>query len=153
MEQTFHVAAHSATLDILDRGLGLPEYWRRACLAKERLQQMGMPRVNVLFIGADDVVWRALGSSLSLASPVASWRPGDPLRLPEPGRIRTFVVREVGAMSGAEQVRLLSWLDHTVGRVQVVSTSNEPLLPLVEDGRFVNSLYYRLNTVCVDLTD
>jgi len=31
--------------------------------------------------------------------------------------------------------------------VQVVSTSSEPLFPLVETGAFLANLYYRLNVV------
>ena len=42
-------------------------------------------------------------------------------------------------------------LFRSVGRTQVISTSRAPLMPLVDDGRFLNSLYYRLNTICVDL--
>ena len=132
-------------------GPTLPEQWQIACEAQERLRQLGMPRVNVLFIGADEVVWRALASALSLASPVASWRPGEPMHLPESSAVRTLLIRQPGAMSGAEQVRLLEWLDRAVGRTQVVCTSGAPLMPLIDEGRFINSLYYRLNTICIDL--
>jgi len=37
------------------------------------------------------------------------------------------------------------------GQTQVVSTTPQPLLPLVQSGTFLARLYYRLNTVCVDL--
>lgn len=127
------------------------ESWRLARAAQEDLRQLGMPRVNVLFVGADDIVWRLLATSLNLASPIVSWRPGEPMHLPESAAVRTLVIREVGIMSGAEQVRLLEYLDRVVGRTQVVCTSSVPLMPLVEDGRFINALYYRLNTVCVDV--
>jgi transcriptional regulator of acetoin/glycerol metabolism len=33
-----------------------------------------------------------------------------------------------------------------------VSTTPAPLLPRVESGKFIDTLYYRLNTVCVDAT-
>lgn len=132
-------------------GFARPEHWRRADLAQDRLRELGAPRLNLLFVGADDTVWSVLSSALHLASPVAAWRPGDALRLPEAGSVRTLVIREVGCLSGAEQVRLLEWLDRAMGRTQVVCTSSEALMPLVEDGRFINALYYRLNTICVDL--
>lgn len=132
-------------------GVTLPEYWRLASAVQGSLGQLGMPRVNALFIGVDDRVWSMLAATLTLASPVAVWRPGDPMHLPENGTIRTLIIREVGNMSGAEQVRLLVWLDRAVGRTQVVSISSDPLMPLVEEGRFINTLYYRLNTICIDL--
>jgi transcriptional regulator of acetoin/glycerol metabolism len=50
-----------------------------------------------------------------------------------------------------EQRRLLEWLQETAGRTRVVSTTSAPLLPLVEDGVFLDTLYYRLNTVYVEL--
>jgi DNA-binding NtrC family response regulator len=34
----------------------------------------------------------------------------------------------------------------------VVSTTSAPLLPRVEAGEFNATLFYRLNTVCVDVT-
>lgn len=132
-------------------GFTLPEYWRMASAVQENLRQIGMPRVNVLFIGVDDAAWWGLTTTLTLASPVAAWRPGDPMQLPDSGAVRTLIIREAGNMSGAEQVRLLEWLDRAVGRTQVVSLSSGPLMPLVEEGRFINALYYRLNTICVDL--
>ena len=152
MEYPSELSVGSApSLGVLDRGLGLLEHWRRVSIAQESLRQMGMPRVNMLFIGADDVVWRVLGTSLNLAAPVVSWRPGQPLHVPDLASIRSLVVREVGEMTGAEQVRLLQWLDRAAGHTQVICTSTEPLMPLVDDGTFVNALYYRLNTICVDL--
>jgi len=132
-------------------GFNLSHFWRMASVVQESLWQLGMPRVNVLFIGADDSVWSALTATLSLASPVAAWRPGEPMHLPENGSARTLIIRDIGNMSGTEQVRLFVWLDRAVGRTQVVSMSSDPLIPLVEDGRFINTLYYRLNTICVDL--
>ncbi len=130
----------------------LPVRWRRMFAARANLQLMGMPRVNMMFIGADDVVWRALGNSLRLSAPIASWRPGEPLILPA-ADLGTLIIRDVGEMTDVDQARLLKWLDHAVGHTQVVCTSNSSLLPLMAEGRFSDSLYYRLNTICVDLDE
>ena len=46
---------------------------------------------------------------------------------------------------------LLRWLERATGRTQVVSTTSTSLLPRVQDGTFVDTLYYRLNTVCLDV--
>jgi len=37
-------------------------------------------------------------------------------------------------------------------RIQVVTTSAEALLPLVTNGAFLATLYYRLNVIYVDVT-
>ena len=145
-------AGPAAPVSLLDRGLRLPEQWRRACAAHDDLRSIGMPRVNMLLIGADDVVWRVLGTQLQLASPIATWQPGEPFNLPSAGAARTVVIREVGSLTATEQVCLLDWLDGAVGRTQVVSTSGTSLLPQLEEGAFIDSLYYRLNMVCIDLT-
>jgi DNA-binding NtrC family response regulator len=34
----------------------------------------------------------------------------------------------------------------------VISTTSGPLLPLVQSGGFIETLFYRLNTVCLDVT-
>jgi hypothetical protein len=146
------VAGPSVAAGQVDRGLELPEQQRRACAAHDDLRSLGMPRVNMLFIGADDAVWRMLGTQLQLTVPVVTWQPGAPFHLPNVGAARTVVLREVGQLTKHDQVRLLDWLDRAVGRTQVVCTSNTTLLPQLEDGSFINALYYRLNTVCVDLT-
>jgi len=57
-----------------------------------------------------------------------------------------------GAHPGAEQRRLLDWLERCAGRYQVVSTTTSPLLALVEARVFHDALFYRLNVVCVDVT-
>jgi DNA-binding NtrC family response regulator len=40
----------------------------------------------------------------------------------------------------------------SAGRTQVISTTNSRLLTLVDCGTFLDTLYYRLNVVCVDVT-
>lgn len=147
------IAGPAAPVSLLDRGLRLPELWRRVCVAHDDLRLMGMPRVNMLFIGADDVVWRLLGTQLQLASPIVTWQPGDTFNLPEVSAARTMVIRELGQLTEADQVRLLDWLDRAKGSTQVVSTSGTSLVGRLAEGAFINALYYRLNTVCVDLTD
>ena len=62
------------------------------------------------------------------------------------------MLHDVGALTTDDQLRLLDWLERAEGRTQVVSTSSAPLLPRVHAGSFIDTLYYRLNTVCVDVT-
>ena len=131
----------------------LPDHWRLARAAHVDLLLMGMPRVNLLLIAPDGVVRFVLESLLlDLHDPIARWRPGERLVLPSTMESGTLVLHDTGALSADDQLRLLDWLERAEGRTQVVSTSSTPLLPLVHSGRFIDTLYYRLNTVCVDVT-
>jgi DNA-binding NtrC family response regulator len=84
--------------------------------------------------------------------PIASWSPGERLLLPAVARGGTVVLHEVGALPQDDQLHLLNWLEHAVARTQVISTTSGPLLPLVHAGDFIETLFYRLNTVCLDVT-
>ncbi|HEY7289573.1 MAG TPA: sigma 54-interacting transcriptional regulator [Vicinamibacterales bacterium] len=107
--------------------------------------------VNLLVIHHNGSAARFLDQLLSeLSEPVASWRPGQQLALPTAIDGGILILQNVGALTSREQERLLAWLEVQAGRVQIVSTTPEPLLPQVEAGSFLDTLYYRLNTVCVD---
>ena len=114
---------------------------------------MGMPRINLLLIAPEGVVQHVLKSLiLDLWEPVARWSPGDVLALPSPTAVGTLILHDVHALPAADQRRLLEWLELAKGRTQVVSTTSAPLLPRVTAGDFFATLFYRLNTVCVDVT-
>jgi hypothetical protein len=131
----------------------LPEHWRLARAAHVDLLLMGMPHVNLLLIAPDAVVRYVLESLLlNLREPVARWAPGQALKLPSHELINTMVLHDVGLLRPHEQLALLAWLEQANGRTQIVSTSPTPLLPRVHSGLFIDTLYYRLNTVCVDVT-
>ena len=53
------------------------------------------------------------------------------------------------ALDRHEQAALLRWLD--ADRKQVVSTTAQPLFPLVARGLFDKALYYRLNVMLVSI--
>lgn len=128
-------------------------YWPIAKGAHMDLYQMNMRRVNLLLMGSDGVVQDALDRiTPKLAEPVRTWNPSDPLELPPPSQAGTLILREVGALPPIDQRRLLKWLELSVGRVQVVSTSSSRLLPMVDVGAFLETLYYRLNVVSFDMT-
>ncbi len=136
----------------LPHGSKLPDHWLMARAAHVDLLLMGMPRVNLLLIAPDGVVRFVLESLLlDLHEPIAQWRPGEALALPRVDEAGTLVLHEPGSLRPDEQLRLLDWLERADGRTQVVSTSSAPLLPRVHAGGFIDTLYYRLNTICVDL--
>jgi hypothetical protein len=137
----------------LPHGSTLPDHWRMARAAHVDLLLMGMPRVNLLLIAPDGVVRVVLESLLlDLHEPIAQWRPGETLALPPVDNSGTLVLHEPGSLTPDDQLGLLDWLERADGRTQVVSTSSAPLLPRVHAGGFLDTLYYRLNTVCVDVT-
>ncbi len=125
-------------------------------------------RVNLLVIHGEAVVqdlleWLMLDLQSPIATPMATAPmatapmatalcTGEPLVLPPVARARTLILQDVGALTYAEQHRLLDWLDRAAGRTQVVSMTPASLWPRVQAGAFIDRLYYRLNTVCMDVT-
>jgi hypothetical protein len=127
---------------------------RLAQAAREDLLCMGLPRVNLLLTGKDGAIRTVLDTLIgNLGTPIATWVPGEPLVLPPADRVGTMVLHDVGALAIQDQIRLLEWLALSMGRTQVVSTSPSPLLPRVEAGAFIDTLYYRLNLVYMDLAE
>jgi hypothetical protein len=112
-----------------------------------------LPRVNLLVIGMDTAVQNILRQLVPvLEEPIATWRPGERFVLPPVARAGTMILLAVDALALEDQQRLLEWSEQASGRTRVISTAAAPLFPLVEAGAFIDSLYYRLNTVCVDVT-
>lgn len=114
------------------------------------LEMVREKRTNLLVIG-DHSATRAVLEELRLGprEALVTWRPGQPLDLPAAGRASTLVLHDVNQLTIAAQEAVLRWLDLSAGRIWVVSTSTEPLWPQVESGAFSDTLYYRLNIVCV----
>ena len=137
----------------LDGGFQLSDPRRQAQAALGDLVAIGLTRVNLLLTGVDGVVRNILETVLmDLQTPIASWYPGERLVLPPVARTGTMILHDVGAMSHEDQLRLLEWSEQAAGKIQIVSTAQTPLMPLVRAGIFNDRLYYRLNTVFVDAT-
>ena len=112
----------------------------------------GMPPVNLLLTGGDVVVQSVLETLLTdHDQPIASWWPGQRLVLPR-ARPSMMILHDVGALALEDQQHLLEWLERDIGRTKVVSTTPAPLMPLVEKGAFNDTLYYRLNTVSIEVS-
>jgi len=136
----------------IDRVTQLREEWRLARSAHRDLQILRMGRMNVLLTGEEGPVENVLDMLRpNLRAPIRNWQPNDRLALPL-AEVGTMILRDVGALPPDDQHRLLEWLDLTAGRTQVVSTTTASLLARVRAGEFLDTLYYRLNTVCVDAT-
>ena len=109
-------------------------------------------RHNVLLKGPEEStedVLRFLAPYLR--SPVLWRRSHAPFALPT-GDCGALVVPNVAALGRKEQSELRGWIDDPNARRQVVSTTVDPLFPLVGRGLFDEALYYRLNVIllCVE---
>ena len=62
----------------------------------------------------------------------------------------TLLLRDVSSLTLPQQVALYDWISAAAGEVQVVSLTTTPLAPLVEQGEFLEGLFYRLNVVRLD---
>ena len=109
-------------------------------------------RANLLLVGSKQVV-NLLSVLVTHHNPAVVIERNGSLQLPAPDKhVRTAVLRDVDTLTRQEQHALLEWFANSNGhRVQLISTASIPLLPLVKNGAFSDALYYRLNTVYIEL--
>ena len=111
-------------------------------------------RANVLLVASDGLAEKIVDSLRpDFCEPIEVWDPASRLVLPPIGSTGTLILQDVGAMPHDDQRRLCDWLEVTAGRTRVVSTTRQPLFPLLEAGTFVETLYYRLNVLCFQVTE
>jgi transcriptional regulator of acetoin/glycerol metabolism len=110
-------------------------------------------RLNVLLIGPPAATDAMLVSLVPrLAEPIQQYKPTAGVPVPQLLE-GTLVLLEVAQLNMPQQAEVLQYLDQLdERRVQVVSTTAEPLYSLTETGAFLARLYYRLNIVRIDLT-
>jgi hypothetical protein len=108
-------------------------------------------RPNALIMGSADAVEQCLAALLPhLDSPVCLGVLDTVLSSTD--EVKTCVIRDVHELSDEQQQRLSRWLEQAAGRrVRIVSTTTLPLFQLVAAGLFLEALYYRLNTVLLDI--
>ena len=70
------------------------------------------------------------------------------LELPTQGT-GTLILHDVAALTIAQQVALFDWLHQQKGAIQIVSLTERRLMGMVCDGRFLEGLFYRLNTISI----
>ena len=110
-------------------------------------------KANLLVVGAERLVLSLVSSLVADVNPdfMIRCRDGLPPLPRTSSQSGIVVLRDVDALKQEEQLRFLDWLNSSK-RIQVVSTASEPLLGLVAARAFDAALYYRLNTVYIDLT-
>jgi len=63
----------------------------------------------------------------------------------------TLLVRQIDCLTTKQQRSLDALLSRAAGDVDVVAVASRQLFPLVTQGKFPRDLYYRLNTVLLEL--
>jgi hypothetical protein len=108
-------------------------------------------RPNILVIGAADVVESTISALVAqLPGPVSYLQPDAPP--PAIDAAEMVVVSDVAALSPDRQHQWVSWLNNPeVRHPQIVATSGVPVYPLVAADQFSGVLYYRLNTILLDM--
>jgi len=107
--------------------------------------------VNGLLVGSPDLTAAAVAEmEQSLRQPLVWWSPDQGLDLPDL-TAGTLVIRDVDDLDARQQEQLTRWIALHVLRVQVLALAREPLFESVAHGRFSAALYYRMNTVVVEV--
>ena len=73
-------------------------------------------------------------------------------KLPNVSTSILVVIDEVADIATDDQQRLLQWLEHHPDAM-VLSFAIHPIFPLVEQGKFSERLYYRLNVITLNVND
>jgi hypothetical protein len=106
---------------------------------------------NVLLLGAAEQCAAFVEAAVPrLAEPVVWWRAPERLVLPQHELVGTLVLHGVDTLDGMDQRRLLEWLERQTPP-RVIATADPGLVIKVERGAFLDSLYYRLNIVCIEV--
>lgn len=111
-----------------------------------RLTSRGI-RTNVLVTCRELRLNRVVGHLLEqLPPPVTVGVVGADLKMPD---ITTgiWLLHDIAALTAEHQSLLADWINGSGAGVRIVSIASEPLWPLVANGRFLEPLYYQLNTI------
>jgi len=116
-----------------------------------RLTSRGI-RTNVLVTCRELRLHRVVGYLVEqLPSPVAVGVVGAELNLPELTS-GIWILHDVVALTSAQQSSLADWIGGAGSKVRIVSVASTPLWPQVANGKFLEVLYYQLNTIVCEAT-
>jgi Sigma-54 interaction domain len=107
-------------------------------------------RVNTVVVGHEDDalgVWTAVWPTLQ--KPIY-WVDADRLSLPRQSS-GTLILQDAHALSASAQQQVFDWLDRDAHATRVLTATPHALYPLVENGTFLEALYYRLNMLLLIL--
>ena len=114
-------------------------------------RQVRLTRLNVLVIGPVAQTEAAVSAIVVALGKLAHfWAPDVPL--PTRGDGRAIVIRDIATLSPVLQKAWLAWLStQQQRRPPIIATSSIAVFPLITQGLFLEDLYYRLNTILLDL--
>jgi len=84
------------------------------------------------------------------AAPIHACRLPGSLVLPRE-KTGTLMLDDVAMLAIDQQIALYDWLGRSGSSIQVVSVTSTPLSVRVQNGEFLEALYYRLNVVNLNL--
>jgi len=107
-------------------------------------------RSNIMVAGPQDALDAFLEAAQpELREPIRSANASLP---PTLDGIRTLVLTDVDRLDSTDQRRLRDWFDQNRNNgVQVVALTTMPLYSLVTANAFDTNLYYRLNTIFLEI--
>jgi hypothetical protein len=109
-------------------------------------------RVNGLIVGSPHLVVAAVAAiDKTVRQPVVWWTPDHTPDVPE-FSAGTLMIRDVDRLDAGQQDRLSRWIGVHCPRVQVLGLACAPFFAQVVEGRFAAALYYRMNTVVVEVS-
>ena len=65
----------------------------------------------------------------------------------------TLVLGDIDRLTIGQQISLSDWLWRTRNDIQIVSIARAPMMELIAEGRFLEGLFYRLNTIVLRTVD
>jgi hypothetical protein len=130
-------------------GISVPMAGRRRSEGQQALSTLvGSP--NLLLIGPGALAEEFLVPLMPcLASPILYLDATHPSLPTTP--VGTLIVRDVAQLAPPHQRQFLEWLNARSGNTRVITVSPRSLFRSVQRSAFLEELYYRLNTVLVEL--
>jgi hypothetical protein len=108
-------------------------------------------QANLLIVGPYAATTFAIAAiRSSLKDPVVTLRPGA-VNLPLADHDGSVVLRDVSGFTLTDQQRVLRWLSQNRRRARIISTVRHSMMAMLHTGMFLETLYYRLNVVYIDL--
>ena len=104
---------------------------------------------SLLIVGSDSDTSQLLQALVPTLQPPVVWCSSRQFALPR-DRVGTLVLQHAADLSLDSQDALLRWLQENAHpSLRIITTTPVSLLPRVDQGLFLDNLYYRLNVMCL----
>jgi hypothetical protein len=108
-------------------------------------------QINALLVGPRRLTEAAVATiERGGRQPMTWWAPDQGIDVPEL-HTGTLVIRDVDCLDVLQQERLTQWIGAHSPGVQVLALASTPLFAKVEGGQYSAALYYRVNTVVIEV--